>query len=163
MCALFYFVVLLFSHALLPFNRFTAHSFLKGLCGSTYQSPGLCGNAHPVMPRLAQRGRRSALNERVRTLQSALDLLESLRQHDLNALRAALRALRWFASELHYINREREQRTDLDLASCQKAVDNNLKLVAKISSPCSCCDLLVWQMLFVSFANVAILCHPLRS
>ena len=67
------------------------------------------------MPRLAHRGRRSALNERVRTPQWALDLLEYLRQQDLNALRIAVRALRWVTSELQDIIREREQRTDLDL------------------------------------------------
>ena len=43
-CGLFYFVAPLFSHALLPF------------CAET---------PHLVMPRLAHRGRRSALNERV--------------------------------------------------------------------------------------------------
>ena len=39
------------------------------------------------MPRLAHRGRRSALNERVRTPQWALNLLESLRHQNLDSLR----------------------------------------------------------------------------
>ena len=50
------------------------------------------------MPRLAHRGRRSALNEQVR-----IDL------------RIALRALRWLTSAILDIIREREQRTELDL------------------------------------------------
>ena len=67
------------------------------------------------MPRLAHRGFRSVLNERVRIPQWALVLLESLRHQNLNELRTAVRALRWVIAELLYIIREREQRTDLDL------------------------------------------------
>ena len=67
------------------------------------------------MPRLAHRGRRSVLNEQVRTPQWALDLLEYFRQQDLIDLRIALRALCWLTSAILDIIREREQRTELDL------------------------------------------------
>ena len=67
------------------------------------------------MPRLAQRGCRSALNEQIRTPQWALDLLRYFRQQDLIELRIALRALRWLTSAILEAIREREQRTELDL------------------------------------------------
>ena len=67
------------------------------------------------MLRLAHRGRRSALNEQVRTPQWALDLLQYFRQQDLIDLRIALRALRWLTSAILDIIRERKQRTELDL------------------------------------------------
>ena len=57
------------------------HSNLCKVCAVTPASfRSARGNAHPVIPRLAHRGRRSALDEQIRTPQWALDLLHYFRQ-----------------------------------------------------------------------------------
>ena len=104
----------LFPRSWLPFLFSTNR--LEGACGDArHSSRVVCGNAHPVMPRLAHRGHRSVLNEQVRTPQWALDLLRYFRQQDLIDLEITLRALRWLTSTIQDIIREREQRTELDL------------------------------------------------
>ena len=56
---------------LVAVSSFPAQIF-EGVCGNACQSSRVvCGNAHPVMLRLAHGGRRSALNEKIRTPQWA--------------------------------------------------------------------------------------------
>ena len=112
-CACFVYLWSLFSRTVLPFSHSKS---LYGVCGNAcHSSRSTRGNAHPVMPRLAPRGRRSALNGQIRTPQWALDLWRYFRQQDLIELRIALRALRWLTSAILEAIREREQRTELDL------------------------------------------------
>ena len=114
LCALYFFgvSVLTYCVAIFPFRT----NLFEGACGyARHSTRVVCGNAHLVMPRLAHRGRRSALNEQVRIPQWALDLLQYFRQQDVIDLRIALRALRWLMSAILDIIREREQRTELDL------------------------------------------------
>ena len=114
-CAL-YFLWGLCSHVLCCHLFLSSTNLFEGACGyARHSSRVVCGNAHPVMPHLAHRGRRSTLNEQVRTPQWAVDLLQYFRQQDLIDLRIALRALRWLTSAILDIIREREQRTELDL------------------------------------------------
>ena len=115
LCELYFFVVSVLAFFVVSFS-FPARIVWKVRAVTPATVPGfVCGNAHPVMPRLAHRGRRSALNEQVRTPQLELDLLQYIRQQDLIDLRIALRALRWLTSAIQDIIREREQRTELDL------------------------------------------------
>ena len=115
LCALYFFGVHVLTYFVAIFS-FPAQISLKvRAVYACHSSRVVCGNAHPVMPRLAHRGRRSALNEQVRTPQWALDLLQYFRQQDLIDLRIALRALRWLTSAILDIISEREQRTELDL------------------------------------------------